>query len=130
LAVEIIHHIERPKPPATSQRVGHEVHRPDLVRQLRYIKRNPIALGQTALGDAAQVEPHTLVNTVDPLMVPLRTGAAKALAVLPEAPAGVLLHQLRQLRDDFRIPNRPVQRWPIPRTLREAHAGTGPSHRP
>jgi len=114
LAVEVVDHVEGPEAAATSQRICHEISRPDGVRQARHVQRHALALRKSLLGLATQVELHGLVHPVDPLVVPVRPGTTQDLAAFPEAAARVCFDQFGQRRDDLGVTDCPMQRWLVP----------------
>jgi hypothetical protein len=50
-----------------------------------HVQRHALALGQAALGGAAQIEFHGAGHAVDPFRVPVRMGLAEQLAAFAEA---------------------------------------------
>src|SRR5690606_6338819 len=130
LAIEVVDHIEGPEAPAAGQGVGNEVGRPDRVGQPGDVERHPLAPGQAPLRGPSEVQLHSLVHPVDALVVPLRPPAPQQLAALPEAPAGTVLDQPGQRRDQLGITDRPVQWRPVPGRPRQPNALTGPAQGP
>ena len=112
--VEVVDYIEGSEPQPASQRVAHEVDRPDTVGQPGHVKRYPFTLGQAPLGGPSQVELHRLVHPLDSLGVPVRPCLSQLAAVLPEAADGMLLNPLGQRSDQLYIAHLPVQRRRIP----------------
>ena len=113
LAVEIIDDVEETKSPPAVQRVAHKVGRPDRVRVSWHVERNAFPFGQPSLGGATKIQPHELVHPVDPLVVPRPALSPKLSPTLPETAVRMPFHKVRQLRNDFGIPNRPIRRMTV-----------------
>ena len=114
LSIEIINHVEGTEAPPAGQRIRHEVHRPDCVRQAWDIQWYSGPLRQSTLRSPSYIQMHRFVYSIESLVIPAMAKPPQALVALPEAPAWVPLHQCGQRRNQLSILHCPIQWRRVP----------------
>jgi len=92
--------------------IAHEVERPGVIWDHRYVHRLFFSGRQAFLGPSWQIKPHLAVPPIDALVVSTPPQQAGAVIALPEAPGTVRSRNTGQRVDDLRIARRPIDAAP------------------